>query len=231
MVVVLAVAAVIALFVTLAVVAYKRNQARLQAIQSLCLSMSWQFRASDPFNLPDRWPGTPFDVGHDRRAKNVVTGEVKGRPMVAFDYTYKTESRDSEGRTSTTTHAYAVYALGMPCALPELQLAPEGVFGRLGTALGMQDIELESEDFNRKYRVRCPVPKVATDVLTPRTMELLLHVPTMRLRFAGSDVLCWEGGCVNAAEIVNRTTVMANILDGVPAFVWKDYGLGDRSMA
>lgn len=231
MLIALAVAAVIALFVALAVVAYKRNQARLQAIHSLCLSKNWQFRAADPFNLPDRWPGTPFDTGYDRRAKNVVTGEVNGRPMIAFDYSYKTESRDSEGRTSTTTHPYAIYALGMPCALPELELAPEGVFGRLGTALGMQDIELESEDFNRKYRVRCPDAKLATDVLTPRTMELLLHVPKMRLRFAGGDVVCFEGGCINAAEILNRTTVMANILDGVPAFVWKDYGLGDRSMA
>ena len=231
MVVVVIVAAVLALFVTLAVVAYKRDQARLRSIQSLCLSKGWQFRALDPYDLPARWPGTPFDTGYDRRAKNVVTGEVKGRPMIAFDYTYKTDSRDSEGRTSTTTHTFAIYGLGMPCALPELQLAPEGVFGRLGTALGMQDIELESEDFNRRYRVRCPDPKLATDVLTPRTMELLLSVPKMRLRFAGSDLLCLDGGCVNAAEILNRTTVMATLLDGVPAFVWKDYGLGDRSMA
>jgi hypothetical protein len=225
------VAAVVALFVTLAVIGYKRNQARLAAIQSLCLSNGWQFQAGDPFNLPGRWPGTPFDQGYDRRAKNVVTGEVKGRPMIAFDYSYKTDSTDSKGNRTTSTHPFAIYALGMPCALPELHLAPESVFGRLGTALGVQDIELESEDFNRKYRVRCPDPKLATDVLTPRTMEMLIAAPKMRFRFAGSDVVCFEGGCISAAEIINRTTALANVLDGVPAFVWKDYGLGDRSMA
>lgn len=223
--------AVVALFIAIAVAAYKRNQARLAAIQSLCLSNNWQFRAADPYNLPARWPGSPFDEGYDRRANNVVTGEVKGRPMIAFDYTYKTDSTDSDGDRSTTTHHVAVYALGMPCVLPELQLAPESVFGRLGTALGMQDIELESEDFNRKYRVRCPDPKLATDILTPRTMEMLIAAPKMRVRFVGGDVVCFENGNISAAEIINRTTVLANVLDGVPAFVWKDYGLGERSMA
>lgn len=225
------IAAFVALVVTFAVIGYKRNQARLAAIQSLCLSNGWQFLAGDPFNLPGRWSGSPFDQGYDRRAKNVVTGEVKGRPMIAFDYSYKTDSTDSKGNRTTSTHPFAIYALGMPCALPEVQLVPESVFGRLGTALGMQDIELESEDFNRKYRVRCSNPKLATDILTPRTMEMLIAAPKMRFRFAGSDVVCFEGGCISAAEIINRTTALANVLDGVPAFVWKDYGLGDRSMA
>lgn len=230
-VVVLGIVAFVALLVTLVVVGYKRNKARLAAIQQLCLSNGWQFTVHDPFNLPERWEGTPFDVGYDKTAKNVVTGEVGGRPMVAFDYSYKTESTDSEGRRSTTTHPFAIYALGMPCGLPELHLGPEGVFQRIGKAIGMQDIELESEEFNRRYRVRCPDPKLATDVLTPRTMEMLVAAPKMRFRFAGTDVVCYEGGCVNAVEIANRTAVLAKFLDGVPAFVWKDYGLGERRPA
>ena len=229
--VILIVVAVVALFVAFAIYAYKKNQQRLAAIQSLCLSNGWQYAARDPFGLPQRWHGTPFDAGYDRHAQNVVTGEVKGRPMVAFDYSYKTDSTDSEGKRTTTTHNFGIYALGMPCALPELHLGPEGVFSRIGKAIGMQDIELESEEFNRRYRVRCPNPKLATDVLTPRTMEMLIHAPKMRFRFVGSDVLCYEGGCISAAEIINRTTVLANVLDGVPAFVWKDYGLSDGRQA
>jgi hypothetical protein len=225
--VIVLIAAGIALVVTLVVVGYKRNQARLQAIQQLCLSKGWQYTARDPFGLPHRWSGTPFNVGDDRTARNVVTGEVGGRPMISFDYSYTTESRDSEGRTSTTTHHCAIYALGMPCALPELHLGPEGVFSRIGKAVGMQDIELESEEFNRRYRVRCPDPKLATDVLSPRTMEMLIAAPKMRFRFAGTDLVCYENGCISAVEILNRTAVLARVLDGVPAFVWKDRGLGE----
>ncbi|HEU0130930.1 MAG TPA: DUF3137 domain-containing protein [Mycobacteriales bacterium] len=223
----LLIGAVFAIFVALAIVSYRRNQQRLATIASLCLSKGWQFLAGDPFGLPMRWPGPPFDQGYDRHAFDVVTGEVGGHPMVAFDYEYKTDSTDSEGRRTTTTHRYAVCALGMPCVLPELSVAPEGVFSRIGQALGMQDIELESEAFNRAYKVRCPDRKLATDVLTPRTMELLLRGEKMRFRFSGTDVVSWHDGQLQPADLLNRTAILAGVIDGVPSFVWKDRGLSD----
>lgn len=217
---------VFAVFVALAIASYRRNQQRIASLNGLCLSKGWQFLARDPYDLPSRWSGAPFDQGYARSASNVVTGEVGGHPMVALDYEYKTDSTDSEGRTTTTTHHYAVFALGMPCRLPELSVTPEGVLGRLGTALGMQDIELESEAFNRAYRVRCPDRKLATDVLTPRTMELLIAQKT-RFRFCGTDVVAWQDGQLQPADLLNRTALLARVLDGVPTFVWKDRGLTD----
>jgi hypothetical protein len=221
--VVLVVGAFLALVVWLAVQSHKRELARIASLQQLCLSKGWQFSAADPYGLPKRWDGTPFDSGYDRRAENVMTGEVGGRPMVAFDYEYKEDSTDSKGNRTTTTYHYAICALGMPCALPELHVRPEGVFSRLGHALGMQDIELESEDFNRRFRVRCPDAKLATDVLTPRTMTLLLQAGKPHFRFAGQDAVCYESGVQQPADVLNRTAVLAGVLDGVPSFVWKDH--------
>jgi hypothetical protein len=215
------------LVIWLAIRAYQQNQARIAALMSLCASKGWTFQPLDPYQLPRRWDGTPFDSGYDRAAENVVMGEVDGHPMVAFDYEYKEDSRDSNGNTSTTTHRYSVVALGMPCALPELHVGPEGVFSRLGNALGLDDIELESEDFNRRFRVRCPDRKLATDVLTPRTMALLLRSDRVRFRFVGSDVVSYEDGRLEPADILTRSAVLSGLLSGVPAFVWKDYGLPD----
>jgi hypothetical protein len=217
-----------AVVIALAVMSYKRNQERIAALASLAASKGWQFSAFDPWNLPDRWQDDPFGQGFGRRATNVVSGEVSGHPMVAFDYEYKTQSTDSKGNTTTQTHCYAVYALGMPCALPYLEVSPESVFSRLGQALGMQDIELESEDFNRKFRVRCHDPKLATDVLTPRTMQLLLQAGGAHFRFAGTDIVGYDSGHLTAVDLLNATAVLAHVLHGVPGFVWKDYGLGDR---
>ena len=224
----LAIAAVIGLIVTAAIYSYKKNQARIASLMSLARSKGWQFSANDPFGLPGRWRGTPFDQGYDRRAANVVTGEHNGHPLVAFDYSYKEDSRDSEGRTSTTTYCFGIVALGMPCALPELHVGPEGVFSRLGKVMGMQDIELESEDFNRAFRVRCPNPKLATDVLTPRTMEALLAAGKFRFRIVGTDILAYESGTLDAVEILRAVHVLSDVVDGVPTFVWRDYGLYDR---
>ncbi len=222
-------AVIAGIVIAIAVIAHKRNQERIASLVGLARSCQWAFYPADPYGLPRRWGGTPFDEGYDRAATNVLIGEVRGHPMVAFDYEYKTDTRDSDGDRRTTTHCFSVVALGMPCALPELQVGPEGLFARLGTALGMQDIELESEDFNRRYRVRCPVPKLATDVLTPRTMEALLASERIQFRFAGTDAVSWEDGKLEPAAVMYRSEVLARVVEGVPAFVWRDYGLGEQA--
>jgi hypothetical protein len=216
--------AFVALVIALAYLSYRKNQERLAAIQGLARSKGWQYSATDPFGLPDRWQGAPFHTGYDRRAGNVVTGEVGGHPMIAFDYEYKEDSTDSKGHSTTSTYHYAVCALGLPCVLPELEVSPEGVLSRIGQALGFDDIELESEDFNRRFRVRCPDRKLATDVLTPRTMQWLLNAGKISFRFAGTDVVSAHSGALQPADLLNRTAVLAGVVDGVPAFVWKDHG-------
>ncbi|MDQ1711111.1 MAG: hypothetical protein QOE45_561 [Frankiaceae bacterium] len=216
--------AFVVLVVFAAVASYKKNQARLAALQGFALSNGWEYRAADPYDLPERWPGEPFHSGFGRRASNVVTGKVGDRPMIAFDYEYKERSSDGKGRSTTTTYQFAVCALGLPCVLPRLDVGPEGLFSRIGQVLGMQDIELESEDFNRRFRVRCEDPKFATDVLTPRTMELLLRAGKFQFRFAGTDIVSAHRGRLEPADLVNRTAVLAGVVDGVPGFVWNDFG-------
>ena len=152
----------------------------------------------------------------------MLEGAFRDRPMVAFDYSYETHSTDSKGNRTTQTHRYAVCALGLPAALPELELVPEGFLGRFGTMLGMQDIELESEDFNRRFRVRCQDPKLAYDVLPARTMEALLSRPALHLRLAGADALCWESGAHSPSELLARLDTLSALLDGVPSYVWSD---------
>lgn len=222
-IVVVVVVLAIALVVWLAVRAYKQEQARVASLAAFAASKGWRFSPGDPYGLPDRWQGDPFETGYDREASNVLTGEIRGRRVVAFDYRYKEDSTDSQGHTTTSTSHFAVFAVGMPCPLPALTIAPEGVFSRLGHALGMQDIELESEEFNRTFKVRCPDQKLAMDVLSPRTMQLLLRAGKLHLRFAGSDVVSWNDGLLEPVDIVERTEVLAGVVDGVPEFVWKDH--------
>ena len=194
---------------------------RRELFHSFALSQGWTWVPQD-----DRWcgrfGGDPFQQGDNREARNVLTGTVKGRGMVAFDYSYETHSTDSKGNRTTTTHRYAVCCLGLPAPLPEFELVPEGVLGRVGTMLGMQDIELESEDFNRRYRVRCGDAKLAYDLLPARSMEKLLARPALHIRLAGSDALCWESGSHSPSELLARLDALSVLLDGIPPYVWSD---------
>jgi hypothetical protein len=194
---------------------------RRELFQQFALGQGWRWTARQD-GWCERFRGTPFGTGDDRKALNVLEGAFRGRPMVAFDYSYETHSTDSKGNTTTQTHRYAICALSMPAPLPELELVPEGFLGRVGTMLGMQDIELESEDFNRRFRVRCTEPKLAYDVLPARTMEALLARPALHVRLSGTDALCWEGGAHSPSELLARLDTLSTLLDGVPAFVWSD---------
>src|SRR5881397_3516034 len=163
----LAVVGVVAYF------AYQADKKRRATLLSYAQSNGWTYVARDD-SWCDRFPGNPFGDGDDRTASNILQGPYDGTSMVAFDYSYETSSTDSKGNRSTTTHRFSVCAVQMPGWLPGLELTPESVLTRFAGHLGLDDIELESEDFNRRYRVKARDPKFAYDVLNPRTMTALL---------------------------------------------------------
>ena len=213
--------------VAVAVYGWYRNQQRIEALAQFCLAKGWQFSARDD-SLGFRWTGPPFDVGSDREARDVVSGTVgaEGAAMrfLAFDYSYVTESSNGKGGRSRTTHRYAVCAVGLPTFLPSLQITPETMLTRVGHAVGLEDIELESEGFNRRFWVSASSAKFASDVLPPRTMELLLARPPLHFRITGTDVLCWEEGTTNPTNLLARTSTLAGFVAGIPSFVWHDHG-------
>ncbi len=201
---------------------WKKEQQRRELLLQWCLSNGFELTVEDD-TWCERWSGPPFDTGDHRRARNVVSGRSGEWPFVAFDYSYQTHSTDSQGRTTTTTHRYVVTSLQLPAYLPRLQVTPENLFTRFGNALGLDDIELESEDFNRRFRVHAADRKFASDVLSPRTMEFLLTRPGLSFRIEGADILAWDDGELRPAVAVNTTGVLKRIVTGIPSFVWKDH--------
>jgi hypothetical protein len=204
---------------------YVLDRRRVDALRGFAASKGWQFWSEDD-GLASRWGGEPFGRGEDRKVRNVLSGTDRGRPVVAFDYSYVTESTDSKGHTTRTTHRYAVAVVGLPTFLPTLQVVPEGLLRRAAGALGLgHDIDLESEDFNRRFTVTARDPKFASDVLTPRTMEALLHVPPRAWRIEGSEALCWDDGAGRPVDVLARLALLDGVVAGIPSFVWHDNGV------
>ena len=95
---------------------------------------------------------------------------------MSFDYEYKTQTTNGK-QTTTQVHRFSVLGLSMGIRMPPLSVDPENFLERFVGRLTGNDIDLESEEFNRAFTVGCPDRKFASDVLHPQMMEFLLAAP------------------------------------------------------
>jgi hypothetical protein len=214
---IIAIVAAVALVIYLGWLYEKKRRERMRA---LAAQYGWSYLSRDDSPLSD-YRGDPFGSGSERKCKHVMRGSYHDRPSTVFEFEYVTYTTDSQGRRQKNTHRVMVTALGTPAALPWVQVTRENVIHKIGHALGFDDIELESEDFNRRYRVKAQDRKVAYDVLHPRMMELLLHTEGPAWRLENGALLTWSKGRLNAERVAPLLDFSATVIDNVPDFVWR----------
>jgi uncharacterized protein DUF3137 len=216
------VVALVALFLAVAVGAvgyrYLAARKRREELVAFAAARGWTFVQEEP-RLVDRFSGPPFGSGFGRRAYNVLFGTHDGRDLVSFDYEYRT--RTSNGKqTTTTVHRFSVLGLSMGVVMRPLSVDPENLLDRFVGRLTADDIDMESEDFNRAFTVSCPDRKFASDVLHPQMMEFLLAHPHLGWRFEQDSMLVIAPGRRAPEQIDATLSVMDGITDRVPEFVW-----------
>ena len=170
-----------ALVVGLIIWGIVRARQEREALAALAAELGVRFYAEDPWDLPERYGQFDlFDSGHSKRATNVLAGDVDGRSMIAFDYSYKTGSGKDE-----STYSYQALLLGLPILAPHLVLRHESFLDKMAAWVGYENIKFESTEFSRKYYVKCDVPKFAYDIFHARLIEYLLacgDAPAMEMR-------------------------------------------------
>lgn len=211
---------------TVAYVQWKREQARREALFSLCVQRSWTYeRRDDSWVQRLRGEFPLFRAGDGRRrCENVVsTGAGGPGDGVFMDYSYVTRHHSKEG-TSERTHRHAVALLVLPDFLPELRLASEGVLSRLASAAGFRDIELESAEFNRRFRLKAPNRAHAFDVLHPRAIEFLLAQRLDDWELVGQRLLVSTSGRWALADYEQVLEQMRAFVELIPGYVWRKHG-------
>jgi uncharacterized protein DUF3137 len=145
--------------------------------------------------------------------------------MVAFDYVYITESGAGKDRT-TTTHKYSVVALSTPSHRPTLELRREVVGRKLLGFVGMRDLQLESEEFDKAFLIKADNDRFAYDILHPPMMQWLLDdrraMSSLPFRFDGGSLVTWLDGQMDLERVTYLLDYLCDVLDRVPAFVWKN---------
>jgi Protein of unknown function (DUF3137) len=216
--VVLLFAAFLAVAIGAVVYSYLAAKKRREAMLAFAASRGWTYVQEEPLLL-DRFTGPPFGLGFGRRAYNVLYGKHDGRDLVSFDYEYKTQSTNGK-QTTTSVHRFSVLGLSMGVVMTPLSVDPENFLDRFVGRLSGNDIDMESEDFNRAFTVSCPDRKFASDVLHPQMMEFLLQNRHLGWRFEQDSMLVIAQGLRTPEQIDATLAVMDGITDRVPEFVW-----------
>ncbi len=163
-----AIAAVIAIFAFGLIASGQRRRAMEEAAARLGLRFSpgRDRELARRFKFLDQ-----LRRGTNRYAFNTLSGDWKGHRVVAGDFHYQAYST---GRRRTRHYYFSFFILHLPLRFPELIIGRENFLSRSVRSFWGRDINFESHEFSRKFRVRSREKKFAYDVCHPRMIEYLL---------------------------------------------------------
>lgn len=213
---------VLAFVAVVGVVGYVSAKKRREAMYAQAAAMGFAYQRSDP-GLMARMTGygDPFTRGFGRSASNVLTGTWDGRPAVAFDYQYKTRGGKNN---NVRRHNMGIACVHSRLAMPELTITPEGPLTRaMGKLLG-DDITLESEDFNRAFRMTSTDRRFASDLVDPRMMDFLLAHGQEGIRLSGGQAMRMVNGRLQPDQIPAAMAYLDAFLDRIPQHVRRTLG-------
>jgi len=171
----------VVLIAVIVVIGYICNKRRREAMAALAARLGLRFNPRKRRDLARRYRFLDkLRRGSNRYAYNILSGNYQGHEVTLFDYHYQVSS-------GKNTHHYnfSFFILGLPKSFPELVIDKEGFFSKVAQALGYDDIDFESHEFSRKFRVRSPNKKFAYDVCNGQMIEYLLSNSDLSIEIEG----------------------------------------------
>ena len=171
------------------IAAWKRHAARQKELPRVARQAGLSYSEGDAFDSA-RVPFQLFRHGDGREVTNTMWGQAPdGAPVRAFDYSYYVESRDgtvgSSGFGLGTTDApiqapsrrykhFTCALTEVPAVWPHLVITPQKGLARVANALVGDDIDFESGEFNRMFRITCEDRQFAQTFIDAQMIDFLV---------------------------------------------------------
>ena len=153
--------------------------------------------------------------------KYIFEGQLGGHEYEAFQYQYTT----SNGKSSTT-HYFQIASIVLPMWAPHVKVSEHGFLDGLGKIMGMQDIQLESEEFNKRFLVQGQDEKFVFDLLHPEMMEMLMRNHSVDFQLNGNRLLVYRTGQIDEEFVMMSRAYLSAFWEKVPGYVRQDRGAG-----
>lgn len=113
----------------------------------------------------------------------------------------------------------AIADLGVP--LPTTVVVAERFADAVAKLVGGKDLDVESAEFNRLWRVKTVDAAGAHGLLTPRVIAFLIdeYTPGLAIQFDGTRVLIWDDATSDTIDLDERLELLEGLVERLPSFV------------
>jgi hypothetical protein len=191
---------------------WRRGAARQRRLMLLCRHAGLDFAPLDPF-ADTAWLPFPMFGRAKHGTSNVVWDRTRGTDVRAFDYWYE-EPASERTRTPRRRVTCAVAPLG--AAARRTRIAPRDLEDDVRAALGLHEITLELETFNRRFVVTTEDERFAIAFLEQRMMEALLALPRPVSVDLNDDVVLLSAPELSAERVLLLFDAAVEIQERIP---------------
>lgn len=130
-------------------------------------------------------------------ATNVIRGSLRHYKFCAFDFVDLNRPRRNISRSkSAVATSFAALVVETDLDLPSVIIERETLSDKVAKAFGVEDVQFDSEVFNRRFMVRSSDKERVIKVLGPQIQQLLIETPLFEfisslqmIEFHGSLIL------------------------------------------
>lgn len=237
--------AMLAVFMVLgavSILSWKRYAERQSDLPKIARSAGLSYSEGDPFGSA-RVPFQLFRLGDGREVHNTMWGQAPdGMPVRAFDYSYYTESSDNGsinlsralegGDVTEKQRRYRHYTCALaevPAVWPHLVIQPEKGMTRLVNFLDGADLDFESGEFNRMFRVTSEDPQFARTFIDAQMIDFLLTTNgEFQIEVKGRWILV-AGQQLPPRGFPGLMNLHNALRSKIPPLVWDLYPQGPRA--
>lgn len=164
----------------------KRAEDVKQFAQTIGLT---HYEKGDPSLLHELRSFKLFSKGRGQTITNMIRGDAEGVDLAMFDYQYTTGG----GKNKQTHRQTVVFIRAEDLAAPEFALGPENLFHRIGSFLGMQDIDFaEYPQFSKMFLLRGPNEEAIRKFFTPARAAFFEQIPSLSVEAYKNQIVVFQ---------------------------------------
>lgn len=196
---------------------HSAEQRRHARVAEYARGQGWAYERRNPGLSAEHSGVPPFSSGSRPQFDDVVHHSGGNDWGHAFEFSFGIGPKNREFR-----HYQHVITLRLPAALPPMSLRPQYATDSLGIALGLQDIQFESQEFNDAWLIRGASGAAVHDLIHPRAMEWLMEPRNrgLTLGISGHFIFLAIPGRAEAEHIPGAAARLLEFTRMIPRYVW-----------